>query len=404
MTIKELHERLGKLLAQMRAINDKAIAEKRDLTSEETAEYENIEKEYDAGEIRLERMVKDKERENRMKSFETPEEDDKPKEDRKVDPSEIQSRAFDRFLRGGMSSLSGEEFRALQADVDAQAGYLVAPENFIKTLIKAVDDSVYMRGLATMHTVTDAQSLGAPSLENDPADPTWTAEIATGTEDSTMSVGKRELNPHPLAKLIKVSETLLRKTSNGAESLVRDRLAYKNAVTLENAYLNGSGSNQPLGVFTASSMGISTSYDVATDNTSTSISTDGLINAMYDLKEGYQRNATWMFHRDAVKQIRKLQDGNGEYIWLRGITADRPNTILDRPYIMSEYVPNTFTSGLYVGIVGDFKYYWIADALTLQIKRLAELYAETNQIGFISRFETDGMPVLGEAFRRVTLG
>ena len=37
----------------------------------------------------------------------------------------------------------------------------------------------------------------------------------------------------------------------------------------------------------------------------------------------------------------------------------------------------------------------------MELQRLAELYAETNQIGFIGRQEVDGMPVLEEAFARL---
>jgi hypothetical protein len=36
-------------------------------------------------------------------------------------------------------------------------------------------------------------------------------------------------------------------------------------------------------------------------------------------------------------------------------------------------------------------------------QRLVELFAATNQVGFIGRRELDGMPVLSEAFVRVTL-
>ena len=67
---------------------------------------------------------------------------------------------------------------------------------------------------------------------------------------------------------------------------------------------------------------------------------------------------------------------------------------------ISEFVPNTFPTGQYVGILGDFSNYWIADALSMQVQRLNELYAETNQVGFIGRLETDGAPVLEEAFVR----
>jgi HK97 family phage major capsid protein len=73
------------------------------------------------------------------------------------------------------------------------------------------------------------------------------------------------------------------------------------------------------------------------------------------------------------------------------------------PVFVSEYAPNTFTTGLYVGIIGDFSFYWTADALDFSIQRLNELYAATNQTGFIGRLESDGMPVLEEAFVRVKL-
>jgi HK97 family phage major capsid protein len=156
----------------------------------------------------------------------------------------------------------------------------------------------------------------------------------------------------------------------------------------------------------ASNDGIPTSRDVSADNTATAITADGLINAKYSLKAQYHSSEAlrWIFHRDAIKMIRKLKADDGQYIWQPGLATDRPDTILDVPYIMSEYAPNTFTTGLYVGILGDFSHYWIADAMTLQIQRLVELYAESNQVGFIGRLECDGMPVLAEAFARVKLG
>ena len=54
-------------------------------------------------------------------------------------------------------------------------------------------------------------------------------------------------------------------------------------------------------------------------------------------------------------------------------------------------------------MIGDWSFYWIADALNMAIQRLDELYAETNQTGYIARRELDAMPVLAEAFIRVKL-
>lgn len=311
-------------------------------------------------------------------------------------------RAFRSWLRRGGRELSNEETRALQVDSDTLGGYLQTPMQFVDRLIQAVDNLVYIRQWATVFSVPNAASLGAPSLDTDPADPAWTSELAIGTEDSSMAFGRRELFPHPLAKYIKISNTLLRKVPD-SESLVRNRLAYKFSVTMENNYLNGSGANQPLGVFTASANGISTSRDVSTGNTISEMRFDGLIEAKYHLKPQYWPRARWMFHRDGVKQIAKLKDGEGQYIWKESVRVGEPDRILGFPVFMSEYAPNTFNSGLYVGILGDFGYYWIADALDMQMQRLVELFAATNQTGLVGRMESDGMPVLEEAFIRVTL-
>jgi len=217
---------------------------------------------------------------------------------------------------------------------------------FVDSLIAAIDNLVYIRQWATVYAVTDGESLGAPSLDNDPADPTWTSELLIGSEDSTMSIGKRELNPHPLAKYLKVSRKLLRKVPS-VEGLVRDRLAYKFGVVGENVYLNGSGANEPLGVFTASDDGISTGRDVSTGNTTTEIQFDGLIEAKYTLKPQYWPKARWAFHRDGQKQIAKLKDGEGQYLWRESVRVGEPDRLLGFPTFMSEYAPNTFTTGLY---------------------------------------------------------
>jgi HK97 family phage major capsid protein len=280
---------------------------------------------------------------------------------------------------------------------------MVASEQFVDILIKAVDDAVFIRQRATKFRLDSAASMGSPYLAADPADADWTAEIATGSEDSTMSFGKRELHPHPLAKRIKVSNKLLRQSPR-ADGLVQSRLAYKFGISQEKGFMTGSGANQPLGIFTASANGISTSRDVSTGNAATAPTFDGLISAKFGLKGQYWNKAEWLFHRDVLAVVAKLKDGEGQYLWRESVRAGEPDRLLNLPVMMSEYAPNTLTTGLYVGALGDYSNYWIADALDMQVQRLVELYAETNQTGFIGRLESDGMPVLEEAFVRVKLG
>ena len=428
MTIKELRSKLKKLkeermeiVVKARKILDTAEEENRSLTSAEETKYENINDDIDNHNSRIKKLERQLELEEEMASAPGTATGNQENSDNSefrsmldrfntltaqertaLRSTEGYRSTFADYLGLGTNALSKEEHRAMQADSDIGGGYLVAPQQMVQELIKDVDDMVAVRQLATVYQLTTAKSLGVPTLDSDADDADWTAELKTGSE-TEMEFGKRELRPNPLAKRVKVSNTLLRMAALGPEALVNQRLAYKFGITEEKGFLSGDGNKKPLGVFTASKDGISTSRDIDTDNTDSAITADGLINAKYNLKGPYQERARWMFHRDAVRNIRKLKDGNGQYIWQPGLQADSGDRILDVPFIMSEYVPNTFTTGQYVGIIGDFSYYWIAEALDMRVQRLIELYAETNQTGFIGRMEVDGMPVLEEAFTRVTL-
>ncbi len=317
-----------------------------------------------------------------------------------------QLKAFSAYLRGGKDdaeyAMASAHLKTLQADLDTSGGYLLAPQLFVQQLLKNVDDLVWMRGLATKFTLDRAESLGVPSIDTQLNDADWTTELATGSQDDTTAFGKRELRPHPFAKRVKVSNKLLRQSLMDPEALVRERMAYKFGLTEEKAFLTGTGAGQPLGIFTASVLGISTARDI-TVGTTTAITADGLIDVKHGMKVQYWPKMQWLLHRDAIKMIRKLKDGTGQYLWQPGLAGGIPNTILDQPYKSSEFVPNTFTTGLYVGALGDFSFYWIADAMGLSIQRVVELYAESDVTGFIGRAEADGMPVLEEAFARLTL-
>jgi len=402
--INELKKQRAAKIDEGRKVVDLAETEKRAMSGEENATYDAIFTDINKLNDSIERAEKQLDLERSVAGTVADDAEDR-QDDSNTDTCEaLLLEASRSFLTGGrIDARVADEWRALQAGSDTEGGYLVMPEQLANQLIKAVDDEVFIRGLATKFQVPKAQSLGAPSLDNDPADADWTTELQTGSEDSDMSFGKRKLEPHAFAKRVKISNELLRSGMLNPEQLVLSRLAYKFGITEEKAFLLGSGAGQPLGLFTASADGISTNRDVSTDNTTTALTFSGLLEAFYSVKSAYQKNGSWLFHRDAIKMIAKLKDGNGQYIWRASVVEGRPDTIQSRPVHSSEYVPNTFTSGLYVGMYGDFSNYWIADAMDLQIQRLTELYAETNQTGFIGRASADGMPVLEEAFARITL-
>ena len=407
--LNKLREERSEMIKVARGLLDAAEKESRNLSDEESVKYDELMTEQADLKTRIEREERQQELERSLLAQQIPGGTPPSGGADPIDPAggggtneKRISAALSSFFQGGTQVLSQNEARALQVTPDTAGGYLQAPEQFVNQLIQAVDDMVYIRQLATTFTVASAQSMGAPSLENDPADADWTTELGTGSEDSTMSFGKRSLTPHPLAKRLKISGELLRAVPS-AEGLARTRLAYKFGITHEKAFLSGTGASQPLGVFTADDNGIGTARDVSTGNTTTSVTFDGLTEAKYTLKGQYWPRARWMAHRDFYKNVAKLKDGEGQYLWRESVRAGEPDRLMGLEAVMSEYAPNTFTTGLYVGILGDFSNYWIADSLDMQLQRLVELYAENNQVGLIGRMQSDGMPVLAEAFVRVKL-
>ncbi len=313
--------------------------------------------------------------------------------------------AFNKWLLRGSQVLTPQELRDLSADSDVDGGYLVAPQTMVGELLKNLDDTVYVRSKARKFTLIKAKSLGV--IKRTAKMSTWArgGEITPPTKDTSLAFGKRELHPQYMSGLALVSRDLLRNSTLPPDQLVREEMAINAGEVQEAEFMTGSGAaGAALGVFTASADGISTGRDFSTGNAATAIGADGLFEAKYGLKESYRRAAEWMFSRTAVKQIAKLKDGNGQYLWEPSLKAGEADRILGLPYVESEYVPNTFTSGLYVGILANWQYYWIADALDMEMQVLKELYALSNQDGFVARLKMDAAPQLEEAFARVKLG
>lgn len=297
-----------------------------------------------------------------------------------------------------------QQLAALQSDNPTQAGYLIASEQFAAGMLKDVDDLLFIRRYAKIHTVPEAHSLGIRKRTTRMNTFNWSSELSVSTEDSALAYGKKVLNPHHCTGMIKLSRDLVRRTMQGVVAEVQSEMARDAGETMEDGYLLGTGAQQPLGVFVASADGISTGRDVATGS-ATSITADGLINAKYALKSQYRTGVLgairWLFHRDAIKSVAKLKTSDNQYLWQPGLQADQPDRLLGFPVDESERVPNTFTNGLYCGLLANWNYYEIADALDMEIQVLMEKYADTNQIGYIGRLKTDGMPTIEEAFVRL---
>ena len=395
MTIYEMKQERANVVASMREMMDKYDGKEMDGVDKET--FGNLETKFDNLTANISREEQQLERERLVGEVDAKSE------------SPVSNRAMDMFGKAIMGK--PEDIARYKDEFDGaftlgnqpQAGYLSAPMEFREELIKELDSEFIFRSLArNIGTIGASQSLGFPQMTARATDAEWVGEIAAAPAEETVAFGLREFKPNRMAKMIKISKTLMNH-SNLAPQVLLNEMMYAIGRTQEKAYMTGDGTGKPLGVFVASNSGIPAARDISADNTATELTFDGLMNAKYALKEGYRGNANWIFHNDAILQLAKIKDGEERYIWQPSVVEGTPDRLLNVPVHTSDFCPNTFTTGNYVGIIGDFSYYWIVDADSLEVQVLNELYAVNNQIGYLYNYFGDGAPVLGEAFARVKL-
>lgn len=308
----------------------------------------------------------------------------------------------DRWFRSG----NDKEIReTLQAGVAEGGGYTIAPQYLVKQIIKDLDDAVQIRKRANIIPAMNGYaSIGIPTLDSDLNDLDWTAEIAEVTEDTNMSFGKREMKPNQLTKLVKLSKRLIKQSNIDIQGLVEERIAYKLASTLEHNYLYGNGQEKPLGIFAQTSdntAAIPTDRDIKVGTASAAITYDGLVDAVSGLKGGYQNGAVWMLNKKAIAALRKLKDKQDRPIWQESLIAGQPSILLGIPVVQNDFIEDKLEAAKYFGFLGNLKYYWIMDSLSMELQVLHELYSKTNQVGFQVGYWGDGAPIQKSAFVRL---
>ena len=117
-----------------------------------------------------------------------------------------------------------------------------------------------------------------------------------------------------------------------------------------------------------------------------------------DRNSAYRKNAVWLLNDSTMKNIRKLKDSNGQYLWQPALHEGGFDTLLGKRIYTSPYAPE-LAAGKKTVAFGDFNYYWIGDRLGITFKRLNERFAETGQIGFIASKRLDGKLILPDAIK-----
>ena len=298
------------------------------------------------------------------------------------------SSSFWKLMRN--KSVPHEVLNALQVGSVTEGGYLV-PDEYERTLIEALEDENIFRQLAhVIHTSSGDRKIPVVASKGTAS---WIDEEDAYPE-SDDSFGQVSIGAYKLATMIKISEELLNDSAFDMPSYIAKEFARRIGAAEEEAFFTGNGTGKPLGILAATG-GAETGVTAAAAD---KITMDEVIDLFYSLRAPYRRNAVFIMNDATVKALRKLKDGQGQYLWQPSVTAGTPDTILNRPVFTSGFMP-TLATGNKTILFGDLGYYWVADREGRSFKRLNELYAATGQVGFLASERVDGKLILPEAVK-----
>lgn len=277
----------------------------------------------------------------------------------------------------------------LSEGVDANGGYLV-PEEYDHRLIDILDEENVMRKLGTRITTSGEHKINIAATKPAAA---WIEEGGALTfGDATFD--QIILDAHKLHVAIKVTEELLYDNAFNLENYIMQQFGKALANAEEDAFINGTGTGQPLGILAATG-----GADVGvTAKSATAITADELIDLIYSLKRPYRKSAAFLLNDQTLAAIRKLKDNYGQYLWQPSLQAGEPDRILGYAAYTSPYFP-AVAAGKAAVAFGDFSYYNIGDRGTRSFAELKELFAGNGMVGFVAKERVDGKLVLPEAIK-----
>ena len=278
---------------------------------------------------------------------------------------------------------------ALQVGTDSEGGYLV-PDEYERTLVQGLEEENVLRSLCTV-IQTSSGDRKIPLVASH-GTASWVDEEAT-IPDSDDVFGQISIGAHKVATMIKMSDELLQDSVFNIESYIASEFARRIGAAEEEAFITGNGTGKPTGLLHATNgagIGVTTNGNTPT--------ADEIYDLIHSIKSVYRKKAVFLLNDSTLKALRKLKDGQGQYLWQPGLKEGQPDTLLNYRLVTSPFMPE-IDSGNKVILFGDFKSYWIADRQGRSFQRLNELYAATGQVGFRATQRVDGRLVLSEAMK-----
>ncbi|HET6491341.1 MAG TPA: phage major capsid protein, partial [Burkholderiales bacterium] len=331
-TISELREQQARLATQARAKFDEITDDTDESRAGEIeAEFDRMMADHDALTPKIERLQRLEAAEERANEGDPRRPRGEDGEGRQDKPKEIAyGDVFEKAVRFGMSELSSEERAVLmtgrttlpegraQTSTTGSSGAYTVPEGFSGELDKALAlwgpmwDANIVRELNT----SSGNKLPWPTVDDTSKTGELHTENGAATDDGGADVvfGQKELDAYVYdTEMVRIPIELLQDSAFNMESLLSDLFGERLGRKANAVLTTGTGSSQPDGIVTASGAG-------NTAASATTLDSDELLDLLHKVDPAYRGSpkVRWMFNDATLAAIRKLKDGNGNYLWQMG--------------------------------------------------------------------------------------
>ena len=369
--MKEMLERQNDLKNKAEEIVNTAKAENRAVTEEEKNNFDSIMKEIND----IENTIEMEEKLNNMETKEIKVED-------KISLEEKEVHEFANYIRNAATQMTKGENGA------------VIPTTIANKIIAKVVEISPIYASATKYNAKG--TLVIPKVDTTADDVTCSyAEEFSELVEHSNKFATVTLTGYLIGALTKISKlsfivaclfskSLLNNSDFDLVNYVVERMAEKFKVFYEGEMLNGT--NDKIS-------GIVGSYDSnnmkVTLASKSAVTSDELIDIQELVPDVYQANAYWVMNRSTRKAIRKLKDGDGNYLLQRVFNQKWDYELLGRPVYASENAKELGTVSMPVIFYGDFSGLGVKNTEELEISVLMEKFATQHAIGVCGYSELD---------------
>ncbi len=282
-------------------------------------------------------------------------------------------KAFLNYMRGGNDNLSPAEKQMLAAHSKAMSsfegpdgGYAVMPE-LDRAIVSIIRETSPIRQYAEVLTI-GSDRLEEP-YEGDDFESGWVGEEADRAETTTGTLNMIAWDVHEQYAMPAITQKLLDDAYFDIEGYVTQKIASKLVRTENTAFVSGTGVNKPRGFLTYASGTAFNQIEQIASGSAGAITADGLMNLAESVKSDFLAGAVFMMKRSTVKNIRKLVDGNGNYLWGLGLNGPASADLLGYPIVRADDMPVVGSGNLSIAF-GNFREgYRIVDRIGTRILR-----------------------------------